>query len=321
MGETAMPVPVSAHAPAIWNADNERRVRVGLAWNALAEETRRAYMKAFTRIRSFIAEIPGYDDIDNVTDELLSVYLQGRAKDGITPSGLSIDCAAVGWYFKNVLDIKHSWISSKRVIWICKREGGHIQRSVDGITWQETETVCALAYASGTLRGVRDASLIRLMSDCLLRISEAVAVNCGDLRKNALTVRGSKTDQVRKGATLYVGDYTIKTIEEYKARAGIEKGALFRRVVKGDNIHSARLSTCAARTAIKRWAKEAGVTGIISGHSLRVGSAVSLADAGASVVDMQLVGRWKSSEMPVHYARSEMAERGAIAEYKYGKRR
>ena len=43
---------------------------------------------------------------------------------------------------------------------------------------------------------------------------------------------------------------------------------------------------------------------------------VSLAQAGASVVDMQVAGRWKSSTMPAHYAKAELAERGAIARFK-----
>ena len=66
--------------------------------------------------------------------------------------------------------------------------------------------------------------------------------------------------------------------------------------------------------------QDAGVKGFISGHSLRVGSAVSLAQAGATVVDMQVAGRWKSSQMPAHYAKAELAERGAIARFKDGKR-
>ena len=70
---------------------------------------------------------------------------------------------------------------------------------------------------------------------------------------------------------------------------------------------------------IKKRATNAGVKGLISGHSLRVGSAVSLAQAGASVVDMQVAGRWESSQMPAHYAKAELAERGAIARYKEGK--
>ena len=49
-------------------------------------------------------------------------------------------------------------------------------------------------------------------------------------------------------------------------------------------------------------------------------SAVSLAQAGATVVDMQVAGRWKSSQMPAHYAKAELAESGAIARFKDGKR-
>ena len=64
---------------------------------------------------------------------------------------------------------------------------------------------------------------------------------------------------------------------------------------------------------------EAGVDGFISGHSLRVGSAVSLAQARASVVDMQTAGRWQSADMPAHYASAELTEPGAVARFKYGK--
>ena len=80
-----------------------------------------------------------------------------------------------------------------------------------------------------------------------------------------------------------------------------------------------RLSVDGARKTIKRRAHAAGVEGFISGHSLRVGSAVSLVQAGASVVDLQVAGRWKSPQMPAHYARAELAERGGIARFKYGK--
>ena len=81
-----------------------------------------------------------------------------------------------------------------------------------------------------------------------------------------------------------------------------------------------RLTDFSVRRIIQERAKAAGVDGFIAGHSLRVGSAVSLAQAGATVVDMQIAGRWKSSQMPAHYAKAELAERGAIARFKEGKR-
>ena len=47
-----------------------------------------------------------------------------------------------------------------------------------------------------------------------------------------------------------------------------------------------------------------------------IGSAVFIAQASATVVDRQVAGRWKSSQMPVHYAKTELAERGTIARFK-----
>ena len=55
---------------------------------------------------------------------------------------------------------------------------------------------------------------------------------------------------------------------------------------RGDHVTGERLTDVSARRIIKARSQDAGVEGFISGHSLRVGSAVSLAQAGASVVDM-----------------------------------
>ena len=44
-----------------------------------------------------------------------------------------------------------------------------------------------------------------------------------------------------------------------------------------------------------------------------------LAKAGASVVEMQSAGRWKSPQMPAHYARVQEAEQGAVARLRYGR--
>ena len=64
-----------------------------------------------------------------------------------------------------------------------------------------------------------------------------------------------------------------------------------------------------------------GLTDKVSGHSARIGSAVSLAQAGASLVDIQVAGRWKDPGMPAHYTRAQFAERSAIARFKDGKSR
>ena len=109
-------------------------------------------------------------------------------------------------------------------------------------------------------------------------------------------------------------------VKRYLKKAEIVEGAVFRRIRRGGHVGDERLTDFSARRIIQQRARAAGVDGFIAGHSLRVGSAVSLAQAGATVVDMQIAGRWKSAQMPAHYAKAELAERGAIARYKDGKR-
>ena len=101
-----------------------------------------------------------------------------------------------------------------------------------------TERVCAFAESENTIAVLRDSAMIRLMSDCLLRVSEVVAVDVSDFEKQTLIVRTSKTDQEGASTALYVTSETQDIIERYQKRAGITSGALFRRIRRGDHIQS-----------------------------------------------------------------------------------
>ena len=121
-------------------------------------------------------------------------------------------------------------------------------------------------------------------------VGTAVAVNIEDV-KSTLTIHSSKTDQEGKGESLYIGDPTRKVIKQYCAAAEIKTGVLFRRIRRGEHTTAERISVVSARRIIEKRAKDAGIEGFISGHSLRVGTAVSLAQAGATLVDMQTAGQ------------------------------
>ena len=260
----------------------------------------------------------------SLNDNLLANYITGLYQEGKSPATIGKIVAAVKWTAKHGGVVTESFIFeiTEKTLAGIRRNGKNRGRGqVDGMTWSEVERVCTLAEADNTVAGLRDSALIRLMSDCLLRISEAVAVNLADV-DSALTVRQSKTDQVATGVpgvTLYIGAPTREAIRRYCEAGGITEGALFRRIRRGDNLTGGRLTVDGVRKIIKRRARAAGLAGNISGHSLRIGSAVSLAQAGASVVNMQVAGRWKSPQMPAHYARAELVEQGAIARFKYGK--
>ena len=190
----------------------------------------------------------------------------------------------------------------------------HGRGQVDGLTREGMFRVVGHAEGSGTFTGLRDSAMICLMSDCLLRISEVVAVNIKDV-ESTFAIRSSKTDQEGKGESLYIGEPTRKAIKQYCAAAEIKTGTLFRRIRRDGHITAERLSVVSARRIIKKRAKDAGIEGFISRHSLRVGTAISLAQAGATLVDMQTAGRWQDPLMPAHYAKTELAERGAVARF------
>ena len=258
----------------------------------------------------------------SLNDNRLADYITELYQDGKSPATISKIVAAVKWTVKNHGGEKIPFeITEKTLAGIRRKGKGRGRGQVDGITWKEVEQICALAEAEGTVAGLRDSALIRLMSDCLLRISEAVAIDVEDV-SSVLTVRQSKTNPGTTAVpdvTLYIGDPTRKAIKRYCEAGNITKGPLFRWIRRGDNIAGTRLTIDGVRKIIQRRAREAGLEGKISGHSLRIGSAVSLAQAGASVVNMQVAGRWKSPQMPAHYARAELVEQGAIARFKYGK--
>ena len=193
---------------------------------------------------------------------------------------------------------------------------------VAGLRWEQADAAAALAANGGdSLAGLRDSAILATMSDAMLRVSEVAALDVADVdtTDGTVTVRRSKTDQEATGAVLFLGPATVARIAAWQEAADVQDGPLFRRVCKGGKRVLDRLTARSVRNIVTARAEAAGVAGRISGHSLRVGSAQSLAAAGASVVEMQNAGRWQSPSRPGQYARGQLASRGAVARLRYGK--
>ena len=190
-----------------------------------------------------------------------------------------------------------------------------------GVRWEQADAAAAVAANDGrSVKGLRDAAIVAVMSGAMLRVSEAAALRVADLEAeggNTLTVRRSKTDQEGEGVAQYIGGPTVVRVRAWMDAAGIADGPLFQRLDTAGKPRG-RLSTQSIRAIIQRRAQDAGIEGRVSGHSLRVGSAQSLATAGASVVELQTAGRWQSPSMPGRYARGQLAARGAVAKLRYG---
>ena len=255
-----------------------------------------------------------------LTDAVVAEYIRFLYAEGKSPATINLVVSAVKWMAEyRGADTVVGDITARSMSEIRGEGKERARRQVDGLTWDDVERVCAAAESSDTAAGTRDAAMISLMSDCLLRISEAVAVNVEDIKAEGLQVHSKNADAEKQGEFLYICESTRRSIERYRSRAGIASGALFRRIRFQNHVTEARLGVKGARAAIQRRAAEAGVTGLISGHSLRVGSAVSLADAGATMKEVQRAGRWQDPTMPARYVREAPTERSAVEKYKDGK--
>ena len=252
-------------------------------------------------------------------DRLLAEYITHLFDEGKAPGTISIVVSAVKWLLKHRnngkpvdLPITAATLSGIR------REGrdrGRGQRN--GLTWREVEKICAVQETDSTLRGLRNSAILRAMSDGLLRISEVTELRISDLEDNTLRVRFSKTDQEGEGEHLYLCEDTRQILQEWLERSGLTKSYLFRRMTaRGNNLYRDKqtgepykLTDDGVRHIIKQSAARVGLTEKVSGHSLRIGTTVSLAQSGALLVDIQVAGRWKDPGMPAHYARAQFAER------------
>ena len=289
-----------------------------LAGEALSDNTRRCYSAAIDRFKSWLGD-------RKTEDATVSEYLLHLYQLGFAPASGNMIAAALRWEYRSrrkpppVGDLAAETLKNFR-----KAAAGRGYPARLGIQWPESEHMATLAERGGDLHGLRDAAMISTMSDALLRISELVALDLTDIESeatNTILIRRSKTDQQASGSVLFLGAVTISRIRAWTTLAGLEAGGPLFRPVLSDQPAPTRISTKTAQLRIKLWARKAGITGRISGHSFRIGSAQSLATAGAGLVDLQTAGRWKSPTMPGHYARNQLVTDGPIARYKYGIRR
>ena len=191
---------------------------------SIAENTLKAYQRALQSLTTWLSD-------QTLTDALLANYITELHRADKSPATIAQAVAAVKWQFKHQLQETVNFPITQATLAGIRREGKDRGRGqVDGLIWQDVERVCIYAETEGTLIGLRDASMIRLMSDCLLRISEVVAVNVGDFKANTLTVHASKSDQEGTGESLYVCDATRNVLTQYRETAGISRGALFRHI-------------------------------------------------------------------------------------------
>ena len=133
---------------------------------SIAENTLKAYQRALQSLTVWLAG-------KTLSDALLANYITGLHETGKSPATIGQVVAAVKWQLKHQSQETINFPITQATLAGIRREGKDRGRGqVDGLIWQDVERVCVYAETEGTLAGLRDSAMIRLMSDCLLRISE-----------------------------------------------------------------------------------------------------------------------------------------------------
>ena len=303
-------------------ADDQERINRALR-DARAPNTWRAYSGAWQRWAAWAVD-RGHRQLP-ADPAAVAAFLADRAEQGVAPATVRLDRAGIAAAHRHAgVPDPTGYPGCREVLaGLTRRGAGQGRGQVAAMDWRAADLAAVLAEREGTAAGLRDAALLSLMSDALLRVSEASAADVADVARMAdgsgtLTVLRSKTDQEGRGHVRYLGAATVARIAAYLDRAGHDAGALFRRVRRGDHPAPGRLSAAAIREVVRRRAADAGVPGRISGHSLRVGSAQSLAAAGAGEAELREAGDWTDPAMPARYTRHQTAARGAVARFRYG---
>ena len=312
MGMNAV-APIPAIPEGIPRSDAED---ASVIFGALAPSTRKSYE---CHIRQFARA--GY----RLTGRDLVRWISDRQEAGKSPNTIKQGVGAIR-KFAAALDLAFSpreiMLIQAALKQACRENRGQARGSVSGAGWEISDRAAEKASRTGDWRGYRDAAIIRITSDALLRVSETSAIDVEDITAIAegmgkLLIKSSKTDQEGIGAYVYLGEPTMESIRKWLDISGIENGALFR--VERGECKGRRIGPQGIHFMLQRRLRAAGAEGRLGGHSLRRGSAASLVRAGASLVEVQDAGRWVDPRCVRTYVTGQLGERGVLARYRYGK--
>ena len=188
-----------------------------LAGASIAENTWRAYSGALRRLEEWLGGRP-------LSDPLLAAYLGHLFDAGVSPAVAGQVVASVRFRAHLAGIPSPAGEATTRVLAGFRRAGRARGRGpADGVRWEQADAAAALAANGGALAGLRDAAILAIASDALLRVSEVAALEFADVNPSdsTVTVRHSKTDPEGAGAVAYLGPATLKRIRTWTTAGGV----------------------------------------------------------------------------------------------------
>ncbi|MCY4673980.1 MAG: tyrosine-type recombinase/integrase [Bacteroidetes bacterium] len=285
------------------------------------KNTTAAYDQARTRWPDYL----GYRGIEPIdaTDGTVADFLIVLHDGGLAPNTISLSLAVVRSDCRKLgLDLTGE-ITQKTIRNIREKGRSRGRGQAKGAGIESVHLVSRKLASDGSLRSLRDAVILLVMSDAMLRGSELLQPRVGHISeesdKSGRLELTFTTKTIKKGdAVQYLGASTMRIVNEYIKMVGLTEGdKLVVGIDRWDRPSSKDISMRALNKIVPRLGQD-HFGEHLSSHSFRVGSAQTLSSKGATLPELQTVGRWKSSKMPAHYCRKQFAGRNAMAKYIYG---
>ena len=186
---------------------------------SISPNTRRAYRRALKRMDEWFDGRP-------LDDHALADWIARLHGRGLSASTASLAVAASRFRCRMCGHGDPAGpVTCRTLAGIRRSSLGRGRGHVAGVTWEMADAVVEEALGENTLRSIRNAALIAVASDGLLRVGEAVTINLDDIERDpdgsaVLHIRRSKTDQEGAGATCYLGPRTVAVLDAWLESAG-----------------------------------------------------------------------------------------------------
>ena len=272
---------------------------------AYSENTIRAYSTGFRKFDEWCAAV-GEMPLP-ASPEAIVAFVEAMSNDW-TPATIENRLASIARVHRllghaSPTDTDKVKLAFRRIT----RAKGTRQRQAAGLSADLKDRL--LSACGRDIRGRRDQAMIAVGYDTLCRRSELAMLRVEDISNlpdgdGSVLIRRSKTDQAGAGRLAYLSKEAMNYVRCWIAASGIDSGALFR-TVRGSRVTAEALHPGAVNRCLKRLALRAGIDTEtqrqLSGHSMRVGAAVDMAENGIDLVPIMHAGGWKSPNMVLRY--------------------
>ncbi len=272
---------------------------------ATSDNTRRAYQSDINHFVKAVFSLPA-------TPDCLIRYLESCANSH-NPRTLHRRMTALRqWHQLKGEDDPTQDPTVKKTLMGIRRLHGRPRQQAMPLTLKDLDAIVASLDEVGTLKSIRDKSLLLVGFFAALRRSELVALTWEQINFVSegmiITLPRSKTDQSGQGAQCAIpfgrdAKCPVRALLAWRQAAGGRSGPIFKRLSKYQTIGTNPISAHQFNAIIKQSVKSAGLpfADQYSGHSVRRGFATESARLGASLSTIKHHGRWLTTKTVVEY--------------------